>query len=564
MRVYWKRFLSVLLSFIMAISLSGMEMPVFAADGTVKVKMTGTYGQTEARKMLSMINEFRTGDDAWYWNSDDKTKTTCTDLKELTYDYDLEQAAMLRAMEIALSFSHTRPNGNICFTAYSYSAAGENIAAGYSSAESVFEGWQETEDDYSGQGHRRNMLSANVTAVGFGHVYLDGYDYWVQEFRSPVGSTEVVAANDSKTTVDVEVLESQITSASIQSSTEQCSLNVGESAALPDVSVSIKTADTWPQREITVGTDVQWKSANTSCVVIDDHKLIGKQVGETTITATAFGKSVSIPVIVGDGTSLEQISLDTLKISAESYTYDGKEKCPDVIVTAKGKTLTKGTDYTVNYSNNKDAGTAAVTVTGIGNYKGTLTKNFTIKKAAQSITYTGSYSKKYGDSSFTLNVKLKKGNGKLTYSSSSSSIASVNSSGKVAIKNTGICTITVKAAATKNYNAKTIKITLKVKPKQANLKSLTAVKGKKLKVKWGQDKKATGYQIQYSTNKNFNNGVKSVTITKNDTLSKTLTKLTKGKKYYVRVRAYKTAKENGKNVKLYGSWSSSKQSGKIK
>ena len=70
--------------------------------------------------------------DAWYWNSDDTTKTTCDNLSELAYDYDLEKLAMKRAAEIALSYAHTRPNGERCFSIYdeegvSYSFVGSII-----------------------------------------------------------------------------------------------------------------------------------------------------------------------------------------------------------------------------------------------------------------------------------------------------------------------------------------------------------------------------------------------------------------------------------------------------
>ena len=142
------------------------------------------YGQTEARTMLEMINEFRTGDEAWYWQSDNTTKYVATDLKELVYDYDLEKIAMQRAAEIAAAFSHTRPDGTSCFTCTSngVSSYGENIAAGtaMNTAEEAFVLWQETDDDYAGQGHRRNMLKDGFTAVGIGYAYVGGCHFWVQ------------------------------------------------------------------------------------------------------------------------------------------------------------------------------------------------------------------------------------------------------------------------------------------------------------------------------------------------------------------------------------------------
>jgi hypothetical protein len=73
-------------------------------------------------------------------------------------------------------------------------------------------------------------------------------------------------------------------------------------------------------------------------------------------------------------------------------------------------------------------------------------------------------------------------------------------------------------------------------------------------VKWAkQATQTTGYQIQYSTSSKFTS-YKTVTISKNSTVSKTVSKLTANKKYYVRVRTYKTV--NGK--KIYSSWSAAK------
>jgi hypothetical protein len=84
---------------------------------------------------------------------------------------------------------------------------------------------------------------------------------------------------------------------------------------------------------------------------------------------------------------------------------------------------------------------------------------------------------------------------------------------------------------------------------------LTSPKTKNIKVTWKKDTQATGYQIQYSTSKSFASGNKTVNITKNSTVSKTVSGLTKGKTYYVRVRAYKTI--DGK--KVYGAYSAVKK-----
>lgn len=121
-------------------------------------------------------------------------------------------------------------------------------------------------------------------------------------------------------------------------------------------------------------------------------------------------------------------------------------------------------------------------------------------------------------------------------------------------KNVGKYTVTIKFKG--NYSG-TIKKTFTIKPKAASISKLT--KGKKaFTVKWKkQTQQTTGYQIQYSTSSKFKNA-KSVTISKNKTVSKKITKLKAKKKYYVRIRTYKTVKVNGKNVKIYSSWSKAK------
>ncbi|MCD8189218.1 MAG: MBG domain-containing protein [Clostridiales bacterium] len=86
-----------------------------------------------------------------------------------------------------------------------------------------------------------------------------------------------------------------------------------------------------------------------------------------------------------------------------------------------------------------------------------------------------------------------------------------------------------------------------------SISSLKNVKTKKMTVKWGKNTKATGYQIQYSTSSDFSS-CKTVTVSSYKTVSKTITSLTKGSKYYVRVRVYKTVS----GTKYYSAWSSTK------
>lgn len=104
-------------------------------------------------------------------------------VSSLTLDSSLVEAASIRAKEISDSFSHTRPNGSSCFTVLSelgisYGTAGENIAAGYSSSQSVMEGWR------SSSGHYQNIISSKFKKIGIGVNIINNQYYWVQIFSN--------------------------------------------------------------------------------------------------------------------------------------------------------------------------------------------------------------------------------------------------------------------------------------------------------------------------------------------------------------------------------------------
>ena len=117
-----------------------------------------------------------------------QNENTYTDLinevYEITNNYrSLVEAANIRAKELSDSFSHTRPNGSSCFTVLSelgisYGTAGENIAAGYSSSQSVMEGWR------SSSGHYQNIISSKFKKIGIGVNIINNQYYWVQIFSN--------------------------------------------------------------------------------------------------------------------------------------------------------------------------------------------------------------------------------------------------------------------------------------------------------------------------------------------------------------------------------------------
>ena len=236
------------------------------------------------------------------------------------------------------------------------------------------------------------------------------------------------------------------------------------------------------------------------------------------------------------------ISKASVTLSTSTYAYDGKAKKPGVMVKLNGKTLKNGTDYTVSYSNNIKVGTAKVTITGKGNYTGSVSKTFSIKNNFKKATVSGISTKAFTGKNITQSITVKY-NGKALKNGTDYTVSYSN--------NKKIGTATVKIAGKGSYTG-TVTKTFKINPAKQEIQKLTA-KSKAFFVDWAQKGSATGYEIQYATNSKFTSA-KKVTITNNKTDKTTISKLSGKKKYYVRVRSYTTVK----GTKYYGAWSASK------
>ena len=236
------------------------------------------------------------------------------------------------------------------------------------------------------------------------------------------------------------------------------------------------------------------------------------------------------------------ISKASVTLSTSTYAYDGKAKKPGVTVKLNGKTLKNGTDYTVSYSNNTKVGTATVKITGKGNYTGSVSKTFKIKNNFKKATVSGISTKAFTGKNITQSITVKY-NGKTLKKGTDYTVSYSN--------NKKVGTATVKITGKGSYTG-TITKTFKINPAKQEIQKLTA-KSKAFFVDWAQKGSATGYEIQYATNSKFTSA-KKVTITNKKTDTKTVSKLSGKKKYYVRVRSYTTVK----GTKYYGAWSASK------
>lgn len=274
-----------------------------------------------------------------------------------------------------------------------------------------------------------------------------------------------------------------------------------------------------------------------------------------TIAATIVNNGYDTYICTNCGETKKEIiySLAEIRLSKERYYYDGKKHQPKVTIIDRNGNIISNVHYVVSFSEGRiEAGKYMVTVKFHGKYSGTMQKEFKIEKQTQIISASG-YSKTMGNSAFYLKAKLEKGDGNLSYKISNTKVVSVSSSGKVTIKGVGKATITITAAETKGYKKATKTISITVNPKGTSVSYLKSIYRGTATVRWYKNTSVTGYQIQYSKKSNFTES-KMATISSENTVTKTITGITRGYRYYMRVRTYKIIY----GVKYYSSWSSAK------
>lgn len=240
-----------------------------------------------------------------------------------------------------------------------------------------------------------------------------------------------------------------------------------------------------------------------------------------------------------------------------SLVYYGSAVHPVMYVSFNGQPLVQDVDYKVTYSKNNAPGRATVKITGIGNFAGSVSKTFIIspqKVNSVSIaknsatTATVSWGKVDKVSGYEI---LKYDANKNSFVHAVYASADSTSYQFTKLQNSALHSYIVKAYKTidgdKYFGEQSDAVSVFIKPAKAQLTSVT-MKNSTLNVEW-KKLDCTGYEIIYTTDRKFKKGLKTVKIKNSNTTKKAIKKLKKGKKYYVKVRAY--AVNNGE--KLYGS-----------
>lgn len=235
----------------------------------------------------------------------------------------------------------------------------------------------------------------------------------------------------------------------------------------------------WPCTQVCDPGTATFVSTNTSVATVDRTGTVTMHgVGEATIMVsspsngnyTAASGSYNLEVTKRTSSGLTIVlKQDGAEVTNNTYTYTGMPCKPSVSVydgaVNDANLLRVGSDYTVGFSNNTNAGTATVTITGAGDYNGTATKNFTINPI------TTTFNESYENVTMSKNATLSRPAtinhlfGTVTYSSSNNNVAAISSTGVITTGNTtGTATITVSVAepSPKNYTAATMTYTVSV------------------------------------------------------------------------------------------------------
>lgn len=167
-----KRYFAVILAITFVISLFPSKV---SAASMLSIKVSGNTYYDYAFQVLDLVNEERAKNG----------------LSALTMDTDMLSAAMKRAAETNVYFSHTRPDGSDCFTAFpdGLSSVGENIAAGQTTPEAVMNSWMNS------SGHRANILNSSYNVIGIGCYKAGDSYYWVQTFGKSSSADKAKKSN---------------------------------------------------------------------------------------------------------------------------------------------------------------------------------------------------------------------------------------------------------------------------------------------------------------------------------------------------------------------------------
>lgn len=459
---------AVSLCSVFAVTAPAALRPVETQAAIFQVKIEPEYRQTMARSMLPLLNRWRAGS-TWYYDSSNK-KIYLNNLKPLTYDYTLEKHAMQRAAEIAISFDHTRPRGDGKTGISGYMAFAENIAATTNTdggqAAYALDMFKEENYPYSGQGHRRLMLSVpgNFSNIGIACVYYKGAYYWCQSYGmgSKPNTTVTTALNDKQVmTVDVETSMLTSRAADLSELNDwKATLKKGQTDYLPNVNLSIATSDTWPYPAASVQGVPTWTSSNTNTVTVNTNAgtitAVNSGAANVSMKEPITGASKSKTVSVTDPNAVTGVSLNkstmALNTGASSTLTAtvSPSSAPNKSVTWSSSNTAVATVSSSGVVKGVKAGTATITVKTASGGKTATCKVTVSDIVPTSVILNKTTATLRAGNTLSLLATVAPSNAtnkNITWTSSNTAVAKVSATGVVTGIKEGSATITAKTVS---------------------------------------------------------------------------------------------------------------------
>ena len=397
------------------------------------ITISGTRHYDAAYEVLAIVNKERAK----------------VGLSPLTMDQDLLEAAMKRAAESCVDFSHTRPNQTMCSSASS-KMNGENIAAGSRTAEGIMTIWMNS------AGHRANILTDDYQSIGVGCFEQGDTWYWVQAFGSGEAETGTQPQNRSVTELIPYVYDeySSQFGLSISGDEEDDTLYTGNKLPLQVVMVN----KGWQYAYAKLNADsFAWTSSNASVATVNEQGIVtGLAAGDTTITASSEKITVSRTIHVKKKAGSSKNTTGNTSMSTVRLQVKQKISAFKVMAIPNGdyvKSYKSGNTriFTVNQAGKltaKKAGTAKLTATLASGKK--ITVKVIVQKGkvkTTKVTVNKKSLKLKAGKTETLKVKRYPytSQEKVTYKSSNSKVVKVSKNGKVTAKKKGSAKITVKS-----------------------------------------------------------------------------------------------------------------------
>ena len=325
-----------------------------AADDneTVQIKLAeGVYRYDYAYQMLEIVNQER----AKYNQA------------PLVMDQKLLEHAMQRSAEISIRFSHSRPNGY----GYGYqsgcSILSENLAITPNNDNPPAQAMDNLMSDGP---HSAAIISYQHVSVGIGCFYQSGRYYWAQEFSTE--SAEAYSQPANRTVTPIVNTQPRFLNAHFLEATP---LTFTEGSKT--INLYLSCLDSFYVK--LDPSNFLWQSEDSSVATISQTGVIQlKKAGDISVTATLkVCPSISVTIPLNAYYDLENSS-EVIVHYTNSYNYTGKEINVSPSISFHGRTLTEGVDYSLSIDNNINAGTAHMTMKGLGLYRGTLYYNYYI------------------------------------------------------------------------------------------------------------------------------------------------------------------------------------------